>query len=49
VPVLPAGVAYRLRIGPKTGDPWRIPLAFTVAPHLQSINYHGCFSPFAGI
>ena len=24
-------------------------LAFTVAPHLQIINYRGCFSPFAGI
>jgi hypothetical protein len=24
-------------------------LAFTVAPHLQLINYLGCFSPFAGI
>jgi hypothetical protein len=27
----------------------RIPIAFTLAPHLQLINYHGCFSPFAGI
>jgi hypothetical protein len=26
----------------------RLP-AFTVAPHLQPINYRGCFSPFAGI
>jgi hypothetical protein len=26
-----------------------LPLAFTLAPHLQLINYHGCFSPFAGI
>jgi hypothetical protein len=25
------------------------PLAFTVAPHLQIINYRGCFSPFVGI
>jgi len=24
-------------------------LAFTVAPHLQIINYRGCFSPFVGI
>jgi len=23
--------------------------AFTVAPHLQIINYRGCFSPFVGI
>jgi len=42
-----------LRIGfgfrPKTGRPGRIPLAFTVAPHLQIINYRGCFSPFVGI
>jgi hypothetical protein len=26
-----------------------LPLAFTVAPHLQIINYRGCFSPFVGI
>jgi hypothetical protein len=24
-------------------------LAFTIAPHLQTINYHGRFSSFAGI
>jgi hypothetical protein len=24
-------------------------LAFTIAPHLQIINYRGCFSPFVGI
>jgi hypothetical protein len=24
-------------------------LAFTIAPHLQIINYRGCFSPFGGI
>jgi hypothetical protein len=24
-------------------------LAFTIAPHLQIINYRGCFSAFAGI
>ena len=27
----------------------RLPLAFTLAPHLQLINYRGCFSPFVGI
>jgi hypothetical protein len=37
------------RIGPKTGRSGRAPLAFTVAPHLQIINYRGCFSPFVGI
>jgi hypothetical protein len=26
-----------------------LPLAFTVAPHLQTINHRGCFSPFVGI
>jgi hypothetical protein len=25
------------------------PLAFTLAPHLQTINHRGCFSPFVGI
>jgi hypothetical protein len=25
------------------------PADFTVAPHLQIINYPGCFSPLAGI
>jgi hypothetical protein len=30
-------------------DPQRIRLAFTLAPHLQIINYRGCFSPFVGI
>jgi hypothetical protein len=29
--------------------PLRDRLAFTVAPHLQIINYRGCFSPFGGI
>jgi hypothetical protein len=24
-------------------------LAFTIAPHLQTINYRGCFSPFGGL
>jgi hypothetical protein len=27
----------------------RCMLAFTVAPHLQTINYRGRFSPFVGI
>jgi hypothetical protein len=27
----------------------RFPLAFTLTPHLQPINYHGRFSPFGGI
>jgi len=34
---------------PKSGDYGRFPLAFTLAPHLQPINYGGCFSPFGGI
>jgi hypothetical protein len=34
---------------PKTVVPAAQPLAFTVAPHLQTINYRVCFSPFAGI
>jgi hypothetical protein len=35
---------------PKTGHPGHTSLlAFTIAPHLQIINYRGCFSPFAGI
>jgi hypothetical protein len=29
--------------------PAAAPLAFTIAPHLQLINYRGCFSPFVGI
>jgi hypothetical protein len=33
----------------KTGHPADFRLAFTVAPHLQPINYRGCFSPFVGI
>jgi hypothetical protein len=37
------------RIGPKRWPSSGIALAFTVAPHLQIINYRGCFSPFAGI
>jgi hypothetical protein len=24
-------------------------VAFTLAPHLQTINHRGCFSPFVGI
>jgi len=31
------------------GDFGRSVLAFTVAPHLQTINYRGRFSPFVGI
>jgi hypothetical protein len=26
-----------------------LPACFTVAPHLQIINYHGCFPGFVGI
>jgi hypothetical protein len=33
----------------KAVDPAPIWLAFTLAPHLQPINYRGCFSPFIGI
>ena len=29
--------------------PAALPAAFTVAPHLQTINHSGCFSPVAGI
>jgi hypothetical protein len=28
---------------------WRCVLAFTVAPHLQTINYRGRFSRYVGI
>jgi hypothetical protein len=34
---------------PKGVIPVLLALAFTVAPHLQPINYRGCFSPFVGI
>jgi hypothetical protein len=34
---------------PKRVIPAARALAFTVAPHLQLINYRGCFSRFAGI
>jgi hypothetical protein len=27
----------------------QFPLAFTLVPHLQPINYRGCFSLLAGI
>jgi hypothetical protein len=33
----------------KAGDSASIPLAFTVAPHLQIINHRGRFSRFVGI
>jgi hypothetical protein len=29
--------------------PGSLALAFTLAPHLQTINHRGCFSAFAGI
>jgi hypothetical protein len=39
--------------GPQSGRKRRIPqrprFAFTIAPHLQIINYRDCFSPFASI
>jgi hypothetical protein len=35
--------------GPNRAYPRRAALAFTLAPHLQIINYRGCFSPFVGI
>jgi hypothetical protein len=51
-----AGVLFHARalpswiaIGPKSAHPGRAPLAFTVAPHLQLINYRGCFCRFVGI
>jgi hypothetical protein len=34
---------------PKAVVPAAQPLAFTLAPHLQTINYRGRFNPFAGI
>jgi hypothetical protein len=34
---------------PKAVIPVLFALAFTIAPHLQTINYRGCFSRFAGI
>jgi hypothetical protein len=34
---------------PKGVIPVSFALAFTIAPHLQIINYRGCFSPFVGI
>jgi hypothetical protein len=33
----------------QSGDSGLIPLAFTVAPHLQIINHRGRFSRFVGI
>ena len=33
----------------KSGDLGRCALAFTVAPHLQTINYRGRFSRFVSI
>jgi hypothetical protein len=32
-----------------TSDFAQFPLAFTLVPHLQPINYRGCFSSLAGI
>jgi hypothetical protein len=54
MPILWTSPANRLRnrpeeLAPKTDRSGRAPLAFTVAPHLQIINYRGCFSPFVGI
>ena len=43
--VLPIGFASAL----KGAVPGASSLAFTLAPHLQPINYRGCFSRFAGI
>jgi len=34
---------------PKPVIPGALMLAFTVAPHLQTINHRGCFSRFVGI
>jgi hypothetical protein len=33
----------------KSGDFSGMPLAFTIAPHLQTINHRGRFSGFVGI
>jgi hypothetical protein len=38
-----------MQIARETGDFAPLPLAFTLAPHLQPINYRGGFSPLAGI
>jgi hypothetical protein len=42
-----------LQIGFGSALKWEVPgaprLAFTLAPHLQTINHRGCFSPFVGI
>jgi hypothetical protein len=34
---------------PNSGDFGLCALAFTIAPHLQTINYRGRFSRFVGI
>jgi hypothetical protein len=39
----------RIEIGLNPLIPAARPLAFTVVPHLQLINYRGCFCRFVGI
>ncbi|QWG14062.1 hypothetical protein KMZ29_05000 [Bradyrhizobium sediminis] len=45
----PAGTATTILSAEKPVIPDARPLAFTLAPHLQIINYRDCFSPFVGI
>jgi hypothetical protein len=40
-------IGFSLRL--KTGEPAASRLAFTLAPHLQLINYRGCFPSIGGI
>jgi len=42
-------MASRLSGGLERLIPAAATIAFTVAPHLQIINYPGCFSRFVGI
>jgi hypothetical protein len=41
--------SFAPRKPPKFGDLGRYAIAFTVAPHLQTINYRGRFSRFVSI
>ncbi|MFZ2156900.1 MAG: hypothetical protein WAV72_12365 [Bradyrhizobium sp.] len=44
-----AALATSIPSAEKPVIPATRPLAFTLAPHLQIINYQDCFSPFVGI
>jgi hypothetical protein len=46
---MPSAGVYFAHIDANSGDFGRYALAFTVAPHLQTINYRGRFSRFVGI